>query len=418
MTDCLIIGAGPYGLSLGAHLKARGLNFRIAGSVMGAWTDNMPEGMYLKSEGFASSLFEPSGAFTLGAYCAEQGIPYAHTGIPVSKDVFIRYGAAFQKRFLPHLENRMATAVSRTRDGYLTSFADGGHIASRQVVVAAGVGNYSQLPDFASQLPAKLCSHSSAHHDFGRFAGRTVAVIGGGSSAMDVAAALRRRGAHATVIARRKSVRFQTPLGQRSLRDKIRAPMTSLGPGWKSVLCTRAPMVFHHMPDRFRSEIVRRYLGPAPAWFVRDEVEGHVTIMTGTVVAGAREEAGRVQLTTRDAAGASATLVVDHVICATGYKVVVSRNAFLNEAMAGAIRDVGGAPKLTRNFETSLPGLYFIGPAAANSFGPVMRFAAGAEFTARRLSRHLAPIGILGQRRRQAAAQYGPSLSNSVSADA
>lgn len=418
MTDCLIIGAGPYGLSLGAYMNSRGLNFRIIGAVMGAWIENMPEGMHLKSEGFASSLFEPSRSFTLGHYCREQGIPYAHTGIPVSKTVFIEYGRAFQRRFLPHVENRKATAVSRTSSGYITHFADGGHIESRRVIVAAGVHNYSQLPAFASKLPRELCSHSSAHHDFSRFTGRCVAVIGGGSSAMDVAAALKRRGATATVIARRHSVRFQTPLGERSLRDKIRAPMTSLGPGWKSVLCTHAPMLFHQMPDRFRSEIVRRYLGPAPAWFVRDEVEGHVEIIPGTVVTDATELAGRVRLTTRGENGDCHSLTVDHVICATGYKVDVARNTFLDSNLAAAIREVGGAPKLSRNFETSLPALYFIGPAAANSFGPVMRFAAGAEFTARRLSRHLATTSIFRTPCRQQALFHGRDNKSTVSADA
>ena len=46
-------------------------------------------------------------------------------------------------------------------------------------------------------------------------------------------------------------------------------------------------------------------------------------------------------------------------------------------------------PILSRNFEASVPGLYFVGPASANSFGPLARFACGAGFTAKRLARHL-----------------------------
>ncbi len=390
MTDCLIVGAGPYGLSLGAHLRARTVDFRIAGTVMGAWVSSMPEGMYLKSEGFASGLFEPSGQFTLGAYCASVGIPYADTGVPVSKDTFIAYGREFQKRYVPNVEERTAVAMTRTDDGFVTLFADGGRIESRCVVVAAGVGNYSNMPQVLEKLPAAMRSHSSDHSSFARFTGQEVVVIGGGSSAMDVAAALRRRGARATVVARRRSVRFQTPLGKRSLRDKIRAPMTVLGPGWKSVLCAHAPLLFHHMPDSFRTKVVQRYLGPAPAWFVRDEVEGHVPILTGTMVVDVAADQGRAALTLRRDDGEISVLAADHVICATGYRVAVDRNAFFDKDIIAAIRHVDGAPKLSRNFETSLPGLYFIGPASANSFGPMLRFAAGAEFTARRLSRRLA----------------------------
>jgi thioredoxin reductase len=392
VTDCLVIGAGPYGLSLAAHLSGFGLDFRIAGTPMGAWISTMPDGMCLKSEGFASSLFEPSGTFTLGAFCAAEGIPYADTGVPVKKDTFVAYGRAFQREFVPSLEERKAVSVKRHGDGFTTEFADGGRITSRRVVSAVGVERYAQLPEPVQTLPASLCSHSSQHSSFAQFAGQAVVVIGGGSSAMDAAAALRRRGAAVTVVARRSKVRFQSPLGKRSLRDKIRAPMTVLGPGWKSVLCTRAPLVFHHMPDSFRTKIVTRYLGPAPAWFVRDEVEGQVPIVTDTTVVAAEAQDGRAMLTLRRHDGATSTMMADHVICATGFKIAVNRTPFLDSQLAAAIAHVDGAPKLSRHFESSVPGLHFIGPAAANSFGPMLRFAAGAGFASRRLSRHIAAV--------------------------
>ncbi|HSS95397.1 MAG TPA: hypothetical protein VLK33_00125, partial [Terriglobales bacterium] len=85
MADCevAVIGAGPYGLSVAAYLNSLQVNYRAFGSPMQTWRENMPKGMRLKSEGFASSLCEPSKKFTLGAYCAEKNIPYADLGIPV-----------------------------------------------------------------------------------------------------------------------------------------------------------------------------------------------------------------------------------------------------------------------------------------------------------------------------------------------
>ena len=47
-------------------------------------------------------------------------------------------------------------------------------------------------------------------------------------------------------------------------------------------------------------------------------------------------------------------------------------------------------PVLGRNFQSSVPGLYFTGLAAAASFGPVMRFVHGADFAARRIAAHIA----------------------------
>jgi cation diffusion facilitator CzcD-associated flavoprotein CzcO len=402
VTDCLIIGAGPYGLSLAAHLSALNVDFRIAGTPMGAWVSTMPDGMCLKSEGFASSLFEPSGTFTLGAFCASEGIPYAHTGVPVQKATFVAYGQAFQRQFVPSLEARTAVLVTRQGNGFTTRFADGGSITSRRVVSAVGVERYAQVPAPLQALPAALCSHSSQHSSFAEFAGQAVVVIGGGSSAMDAAAALRRQGARVTVVARRSTVRFQTPLGQRSLRDKIRAPMTVLGPGWKSVLCTRAPLLFHYMPDEFRTKVVTRYLGPAPAWFVREQVEGHIPIITDTTVVAAEAQDGGTQLTLRTHDGATSTLVADHVVCATGFKIAMDRTPFLDRELVAAIAHVDGAPKLSRNFETTVRGLHVIGPAAANSFGPMLRFAAGAGFASRRLSRHIASVQASRPRRRHA----------------
>ena len=51
-----IVGAGPYGLSVAAHLGAAGLSFRQFGLPMKLWRENMPGGMFLKSQGFASNL--------------------------------------------------------------------------------------------------------------------------------------------------------------------------------------------------------------------------------------------------------------------------------------------------------------------------------------------------------------------------
>ena len=83
MLNTAIIGAGPYGLSIAAHLRSRGITFRIFGRPMDSWRAHMPKGMLLKSDGFASNISDPDDQFTLGRFCAEQGIDYSDTGIPV-----------------------------------------------------------------------------------------------------------------------------------------------------------------------------------------------------------------------------------------------------------------------------------------------------------------------------------------------
>src|SRR5271154_6650965 len=102
MVDVAIIGAGPYGLSIAAHLAARGITFRIFGSPMHTWLTQMPRGMRLKSEGFASTLYDPDASFTLGNYCTQQGMLYADLGLPIPLETFASYGQAFQKRLVPN----------------------------------------------------------------------------------------------------------------------------------------------------------------------------------------------------------------------------------------------------------------------------------------------------------------------------
>jgi thioredoxin reductase len=60
------------------------------------------------------------------------------------------------------------------------------------------------------------------------------------------------------------------------------------------------------------------------------------------------------------------------------------------EIRSGLLCEPGGAPRLSSTFATSVPGIYMIGPVAAHAFGPLLRFAAGSGFAARRLTYHLA----------------------------
>jgi hypothetical protein len=70
------------------------------------------------------------------------------------------------------------------------------------------------------------------------------------------------------------------------------------------------------------------------------------------------------------------------VLLGTGYRVEIERYPFLSPQVLKRIERVNGFPVLDQGFETSLPGMHFVGAPAARSFGPLMRFVAGAEFAA------------------------------------
>jgi thioredoxin reductase len=391
IVDVAIVGAGPYGLSMAAYLAARGVSFRIFGSPMHTWLTQMPRGMRLKSEGFASTLYDPESSFTLGEYCQQQGIPYADLGLPVPLETFAAYGQAFQKRLVPGLEDKLVVSVDRTSSGFLLRLEDGDVVAAQRVILAVGISHFQYVPPVLASLPTASVTHSSAHTTFEQFRGQEVTVIGAGASAADVAAALLEAGALPQMVARSPVIHFHDPPGPlpRPLLESIKSPMTGLGPGWRSLLCTEAPLLFHMMPEKFRLEVARRHLGPAPGWFVKDQLVGHIPFHLGCELRRAKIEDGRIHLQLANGDGAERTVVTDHVIAGTGYKVDLRRLTFLSPSVQAGIRSVENTPVLSSNFESSVPGLYFVGASSTNSFGPLARFAYGAGFTSRRLSRHL-----------------------------
>jgi thioredoxin reductase len=388
--DIAIIGAGPYGLSLAAHLRDSGRSLRIFGAPMNSWSRHMPQGMHLKSEGFASDLYDPEAKFPLKAFCSMQGIPYADVAVPVAIETFINYGLEFQRRYVPEVENVQISSVTRSAECFELTTANDEIVRARQVVVAAGIVNFAYLPPVLASIPDTLITHSSRHSDLSGFKGRKVAVLGAGASAVDIAMLLQQANADVELIARRPAIAFHEPPQEpRSFLQRVKAPRSGLGLGWRSRMCTDIPLVFHAMPESLRVRAVRGHLGPAPCWFTRDAVAGRLPMHLGATLAGAQPHEGRVRLSLRRNGGADQQIDFDHVIAATGYKPDVSRLAFIAEPLRSGIRKVEEAPILNRHFESSIPGLYFVGVAAANSFGPLLRFAFGAKFAARRVAARL-----------------------------
>ena len=141
-TDITIVGAGPSGLSIAAHLRARGINFRIVGSVMHSWRNRMPKGMLLKSAGFASNLYDPDGTLTLRQFCKSRGIPYRDIDFPVQLETFVSYGMEFQQRFAPNLEEENLTSLKRCPEGFELCMESGKRFKSRKVVLAVGLDDF------------------------------------------------------------------------------------------------------------------------------------------------------------------------------------------------------------------------------------------------------------------------------------
>jgi len=396
--DVAIIGAGPYGLSVAAHLLDAGIDARVFGDPMAGWRHHMPKGMYLKSTFEASSLSAPERDSSLADYCASTGTPVPDELHPVPIGMFIDYGDWFQKRRVGDIGRIEIRNVAVVPNGFRLSLEDGEDVSARTVVAAAGHLGYAYSPGELRSLademvqPAALASHASQHTDFSRFSGRVVAVIGAGQSALESAALLREAGAEVHLLVRGRSILWGSPPADyRYPFAPIVKPSSPLGPGWSLFALSRVPELVAYLPPHVRLFLMRTVLGPSGAWWLRNRFGSRVNVALETTIEDARLSNGKISLGLRTMSGTKSTLVVDHVIAATGYRVDVGALRFLDPAVRRDLVRIKGtsAPQLSHAFESSVPGLYFTGLSAAPTFGPLMRFVCGTDFTARTIRRAL-----------------------------
>ncbi len=395
--DVAIIGAGPYGLSLAAHLRAAGVEFRIFGRPMDSWRRFMPPGMLLKSHPWASNLADPRSRYTLRDYCAERRVAYHDSLMPLPLETFIAYGDNFQALFVPHVEQKLVTTLSRFNSGFRAVLDDGEIVTARRVIIAVGVHPFKHVPEVLSGLPAEALSHSGDYGPLDALAGKDVVVVGSGASATDLAALLQEKGAAVTLVARDSALKFapipraRGLLGRRFGRPMKRFlhPNSGIGSGWLLKICADTPALIHALPEPLRLHLAKSILGPQGQSEMRERVVGRVQTLLGRRVESAYARRGKAELRLLTGDGATENMRVDHVIAATGFRIDLSRLGFLDRELLSMVKAAEGSPVLSRDYETSVAGLHLIGPAATASFGPVNRFVFGAGHPSRRLAEYL-----------------------------
>jgi cation diffusion facilitator CzcD-associated flavoprotein CzcO len=382
--DISIIGAGPYGLSAAAHLRAiPGLDVHVFGEPMSFWERHMPTGMLLRSPWEGSNLSDPQHSLTLDAYKVASD---NHLSAPVPLERFVKYGQWFQRQVAPDTDPRKVLCVAEDSGGFRIALEDGDVWRSRRVVVATGVAAFAWRPPEFAKLSNAVVSHTSDHRELSCFAGKKVMVIGSGQSALESAALLHESGAEVELVVRMDVVRWLWRYAWlhtcKPLARLLYAP-SDVGPAAVSHLVER-PNWYRRFPrclqDRFAVIAIR----PAGAGWLKPRLNG-VPIRTGrrVVSAVASKEGALVKLDDQR------THYVDHILLGTGYRVDISRYRFLDKELLRSVRRVDGFPCLSRGLESSVAGLHFLGAPAAWSFGPLMRFVAGTDFASQALARSI-----------------------------
>ena len=385
MNSCniAIVGAGPYGLSAAAHLRAANIEgVRVYGECMSFWERHMPVGMFLRSPWAATHLADPGRRWTLDAFRSKTG---NHLSSPVPLDRFVDYGRWFQRHAVPDVDPRKVSCVEANGSGYRLTLEDREVVTARRVVIASGIVPFAWRPPQFNDLSPDLASHSSVHRDLGRFKGQRIVVVGGGQSALESAALLHEAGADAEVIVRAPIARWlhQQPLLHTWPISAVLYAWPDVGPALLSHIIAR-PEWFRRLPREKQDRLGPRAIRAAGADWLKARLQ-NVPLITSRSVQSATPCGRELKLMLND----WSTRQVHHLLLATGYRVQIGLYPFLSQKLAAAIQQINGYPQLDSGFESSVAGLHFLGAPAAWSFGPLMRFVAGAGFASRALTRKI-----------------------------
>jgi hypothetical protein len=311
---------------------------------------------------------------------------------PIPLQDYIAYGQWFQRQVVPDVDRRHVRQIHSSAHGFHLLLEDGVTVHARRVVIAAGLESFAWRPEHCRTLPPALASHSSDHRSFAPFAGKQVLVVGGGQSALESATLLHEAGAEVEVMVRAprihwlgRGARLLRHLGplQGLARHVVYAPTDVGPPGLSRVVAV--PALFRGLPPWLQRRIAGRCIRPAGSSWLRPRLAG-VVLTLGRMIVSTTCEGDRVRLALDD----GTERWVDHVVLATGYRVDVTRYAFLAPELLRQVRCVEGYPDLGPGFESSVPGLHFLGAPAARSFGPLMRFVSGTWYAAPTLTRYIA----------------------------
>jgi len=282
------------------------------------------------------------------------------------------------------VDETYVTSVERKDGQYLLTLADGCVVCSPVVVMATGVYCYSNRPEEYSGFPRELVSHAFDHGDFSKFVGKEMVVIGGGQSAVEYAALLHEAGARVHLVAR-SPIRWLAPdrEAERSLIEKIKAPSAGIAPGWRNWVIEHVPYLFYQYPQERKDRFLGNHFNAGANDWLRPRVLGKVDVREGQRVTQLRAVDSGIEVTL----STGEMLKIDHVMTSTGYKVGMDHLTMISPSLCAQIEtDDRNIPVLNHYFQSSAPGLYFVGLSSVRAFGPLYRFVVGTKAAAERVT--------------------------------
>ena len=369
----LVIGAGPYALSIAALARERGIGSVVLGRPMGFWRDNMPAGMFLRSG--PDWHLDGAAVHTLEAYLEEQGIRPGEVD-PVPVGVFLDYAAWFKRAKGIEVREEFVDTLVKADGRFEATLRSGERIRADAVVAAPGIRHYASVPVWASSLPPGLAAHTCDLVRFDDMAGARVLIIGGRQSAYEWAALIREHGAARIDIVHRHDIPRFERVSWKFVDAHVEQTLAVRG-YWRNLPKSEQDAVARRFWEVGRLTL-EYWLTPRLAWDGIHRWPGTEVVEVTPV----GDDELRVLLS--DGTG----LAVDRVVFGSGYRAELTKVPYL----AGVLKHVkvsSSFPVLDEAFQTSLDGLYVTGFSAAQDFGPFFGFVKGSPAAATLIVRDL-----------------------------